>query len=87
MALVGFDDVPTASVIEPTLTTVRQPIERLGWMAVEILLDMLDNGQDAPSSTHRIVLPTELVVRASCGATLVAKRKTGESWSSEVSRR
>jgi DNA-binding LacI/PurR family transcriptional regulator len=29
IALVGFDDVPAASVIEPTLTTVRQPNERL----------------------------------------------------------
>jgi LacI family transcriptional regulator len=69
IALVGFDDVPTASVIEPALTTVRQPIERLGSMGVEILLDLLDNEQDAASPTQRIVLPTELVVRASCGAT------------------
>jgi LacI family transcriptional regulator len=69
VALVGFDDVPVASVIEPALTTVRQPIERLGSMAVEIVLDVLCNEQEAKSSTHRIVLPTELVVRASCGAT------------------
>jgi LacI family transcriptional regulator len=69
MALVGFDDIPTASVIEPALSTVRQPIERMGSMAVEVLLDMLDNEEDAGSSTNRIVLPTELVVRASCGAT------------------
>jgi len=68
VALVGFDDVPVASVIEPALTTVRQPIERLGAMAVEIVLDILHNEQDVESSTHRIVLPTELVVRASCGA-------------------
>jgi LacI family transcriptional regulator len=69
LALVGFDDVPVASVIEPALTTVRQPIERLGSMAVEILLDVLENGEDGGSSTHRVVLPTELAVRASCGST------------------
>ena len=69
VAVVGFDDVPLASVIEPALTTVRQPIERLGSMAVEVVLDMLRNEQDVETSTHRIVLPTELVVRASCGAT------------------
>lgn len=69
MALVGFDDVPLASLIEPALTTVRQPIERLGSMAVEILLDILENGGNGGSSTHRVVLPTELVVRASCGST------------------
>ena len=42
IALVGFDDVPAASVIEPTLTIVRQPIERLGCMAVEVLLSVLE---------------------------------------------
>jgi LacI family transcriptional regulator len=68
IGLVGFDDVPAASVIEPALTTVRQPIESLGSMAVEMLLDILDNGRDARSPTHRIVLPTELIVRASCGS-------------------
>jgi LacI family transcriptional regulator len=69
IALAGFDDVPLASVVEPALTTVRQPIERLGSMAVEILLDILDNERDAESRTNRIILPTELVVRASCGST------------------
>lgn len=68
VALVGFDDVPIASVVEPALTTVRQPIDRLGWMATEVLLslieDSLESEDEAP--THRIILPTELVVRASC---------------------
>jgi LacI family transcriptional regulator len=69
VALVGFDDVPAASVIEPALTTVRQPIERLGSMAVEVLLSVLESEQDDASPIHRVVLPTELVVRASCGST------------------
>jgi len=69
VALVGFDDVPAASVIEPALTTVRQPIERLGSMAVEVLLSILESGQDDSSPIHRVVLPTELVVRESCGST------------------
>lgn len=69
VALVGFDDVPAASVIEPALTTVRQPIERLGSIAVEVLLSVLESEQDDASPIHRVVLPTELVVRASCGST------------------
>lgn len=80
VALVGFDDVPAASVIEPTLTTVRQPIERLGCMAVEVLLSVLEGlpGEELLSvleglpeeepSVHRIILPTELTVRVSCGS-------------------
>jgi LacI family transcriptional regulator len=67
VALVGFDDAPQAALAEPSLTTVRQPVYRLGAMAVDSVLDLIDY-QD--SSPRRIVLPTELVVRASCGSAL-----------------
>ena len=60
VAVVGFDDLPQAARTEPPLTTVRQPIYRLGAMAVDSLLDLIEH-QD--SSPRRIVLPTELVVR------------------------
>lgn len=50
VALVGFDDVPAASVIEPTLTTVRQPIERLGCM--EALLSVLESLPEEEPSVH-----------------------------------
>jgi len=59
VALVGFDDVPAASVIEPTLTTVRQPIERLGSTA-EVLLSVLEGLPEEEPSVHRAVLSTEL---------------------------
>jgi LacI family transcriptional regulator len=68
IALVGFDDVPHASTVEPALTTVRQPIEHLGSMAVEVLVGLLRDGSEEQGTTHRIVLPTELIVRESCGA-------------------
>jgi LacI family transcriptional regulator len=67
VALVGFDDLPLASVVDPALTTVRQPIGRLGEMAVEVLLSLLEAPADGAGSVHRVVLPTELVVRESCG--------------------
>jgi len=67
IALVGFDDIPLASLVEPPLTTIRQPIQLLGHMAVELLLDVLENPGN--KNAHRqLQLPTELVVRASCGA-------------------
>ncbi len=68
VALIGFDDIPAASVIEPALTTVRQPIERMGLMAVELLLSVLENSSEEEAPAHRIILPTELVIRASCGS-------------------
>lgn len=70
IALVSFDDISIASAIEPALTTVRQPIEHLGWMAVEVLLSLLEGSSEEEALVQRIVLPTELVVRASCGSAL-----------------
>jgi DNA-binding LacI/PurR family transcriptional regulator len=74
VALVGFDDVTIATAVEPALTTVRRPIDRLGAMTADVLLNLLEqpSDQNAPSArpVQRIVLPTELVVRGSCGALL-----------------
>lgn len=65
IAVVGYDDIPLATRTTPTLTTIRQPFHRMGTVAVEILLDMIGHPSSQP---HRIVLPTELVIRSSCGA-------------------
>jgi LacI family transcriptional regulator len=70
IALVSFDDIPIASAIEPALTTVRQPIEHMGSMAVEVLLSVLEASSEEEAPAQRIVLPTELVIRASCGSAL-----------------
>jgi LacI family transcriptional regulator len=65
VALVGFDDLPPALSAVPPLTTVRQPVQQMGFRAVEVLLDIIQNGTEPP---RQIVLGTELVIRASCGA-------------------
>ena len=64
IAVAGFDDVPFAARSDPPLTTVRQPIHRAGAVAAETLIDMIANPSSQP---HRIILPTELVIRASTG--------------------
>lgn len=61
ITLVGFDDLPQVAYLDPPLTTVRQPIAQLGETAVHILLDLIRYGRER---VQRIVLPTELVVRA-----------------------
>ncbi len=63
VSVVGFDDIPTASIFTPPLTTVRQQIHTGGEALVSRVMALI-NGDKAPS----ILLPTELVVRASCGA-------------------
>ena len=67
IAVVGFDDLLHRSNLVPALTTVRQPIKRVGSMVVDTLMDVLENGI-VPA--RRIVLPTELIIRDSCGAIL-----------------
>ncbi|MGD2206341.1 MAG: LacI family DNA-binding transcriptional regulator [Anaerolineae bacterium] len=67
VAIVGFDDMPQAATADPPLTTIRQPIQRAGVLAVEMLIDILKNGAEP---ARRIILPIELVIRASCGSRL-----------------
>lgn len=73
VALVGFDDMPFAARTEPPLTTVRQPISRAGFVAAETLMDSLVEADGAP---RRVILPTELVIRDSCGMRLLDEKRT-----------
>jgi DNA-binding LacI/PurR family transcriptional regulator len=59
LSVVGFDDIPSASLITPQLTTASQPLREKGRLAVASLLD--GNGP------LRCILPTELVIRHSTG--------------------
>jgi len=68
VALVGFDDMPIAAVLQPALTTVRQPVEQMGAMAADLLLGLLDCPLDGRPPPQDLVLPTKLIVRESCGA-------------------
>jgi DNA-binding LacI/PurR family transcriptional regulator len=61
VAVIGFDDLPLAQHTQPPLTTIRQPLERVGAAAAELLLAALDGCDDS----HDPVLPTTLVARAS----------------------
>ena len=63
VAVVGFDDTLLASHLTPPLTTVHAPIEQLGRQAVDQLLRLM-GGEEVVAVT---LLPTELVIRKSCG--------------------
>jgi DNA-binding LacI/PurR family transcriptional regulator len=64
VALVGFDDIRTSRYLLPPLTTVRAPIETAGRESIRQLISLIQTGR-AESET---LLPTELVIRRSCGA-------------------
>jgi LacI family transcriptional regulator len=64
VAVAGFDDMQIGAMLTPPLTTVRQSMRLLGERACSLLLDRIAD----PSLARRVErLPTELVVRESCG--------------------
>jgi DNA-binding LacI/PurR family transcriptional regulator len=64
VSVVGFDDIPWAAFHTPSLTTVRQPLGKMGQMAAEALIQKIEHGGE--HSSEIAVEPT-LVVRESTG--------------------
>ncbi len=60
VSIVGFDDIPDASLCEPQLTTVRQPLQAMGEAAMTMLLAILDGREHE----QHIRMDTELIVRS-----------------------
>jgi LacI family transcriptional regulator len=65
IAIVGFDDLDIATQMTPKLTTIRQPVQQKGATAASLLIDKIEERANGP---QRVLLPTELVIRQSCGA-------------------
>ena len=63
IALAGFDDIPLARFVHPTLTTMRVSIAELGGLALTRLLQSIES-DDSQSSTLQTLVP-ELIVRES----------------------
>jgi len=57
IAVVGFDDIPLASFCDPTLTTIRQPVDLMGKAAAELMLDLISGRP--PDKRH--LKPTVIV--------------------------
>lgn len=62
VSVVGFDDIQSAAYNTPSLTTVRQPMIRMGTIAAQTLLERLEGRTDFPAE---IAIAPELVVRES----------------------
>jgi DNA-binding LacI/PurR family transcriptional regulator len=63
IAVIGFDDMNLVRFLTPPLTTVHAPIERIGNLAVDSVIKMI-NHEVIQQTT---ILPTRLVIRQSCG--------------------
>jgi Transcriptional regulators len=66
VSVIGFDDIPAASMVTPPLSTMKQDTQLAGEVLVETLLKLM-RGETAEAT----VLPCQLVVRNSCGTTKV----------------
>jgi LacI family transcriptional regulator len=77
VSVVAFDDVPWMSMIEPPLTTVRQPIADMARTGAELMLRRFREGREEPPNT--IVFETQLVVRESVASLQGGKPPTPAS--------
>jgi DNA-binding LacI/PurR family transcriptional regulator len=64
VAVIGFDDYPWMSLLDPPLTTISQPMYRLGKLAAELLIQTIEGQVKEPKS---IILETNFMHRKSCG--------------------
>jgi len=64
IAVVGFDDIPLTTLTNVELTTIHQPVSKLGEQAVRLLLNIIESGDETPQN---IIMETNLVTRSTCG--------------------
>jgi LacI family transcriptional regulator len=66
ISIIGYDDIPVASFLNPPLTTMRQPIRDLGALAARLLIEAVARRRAGePDETNRHLLSPQLVVRES----------------------
>jgi len=63
ISIIGFDDIPQALITYPKLTTVRQSLDQMGRVAVQLLLEKIENPERPP---RRITLATQVIERETC---------------------
>ena len=86
LSVIGFDNIPESAMTEPTLSTVRQPIQEMGRLGIEVLLALMRG--DTPAQRH-LSLPTTLVARQSTGdapSSVPAPAPTPETTTARASR-
>lgn len=74
LSVVGFDDIRFSQYVQPRLTTIRSPVERMARLGVELLFERL---QDPAAPARTEVLPVELVIRESAAALVLARSRAG----------
>ncbi len=71
ISVVGFDDIREAAYHVPSLTTVRQPLRKMGSIAAQTIIDRIEGAESYPS---QIAIEPELVIRESTGPATTSRR-------------
>ena len=66
VSIVGFDDIALADIVDPPLTTIRQPLQAMARFAVETLIDHLEKTSTATPA--HLSMDPELIIRGSTAA-------------------
>jgi DNA-binding LacI/PurR family transcriptional regulator len=80
IAITGYNDIDVSDYVTPALTSVTIPVRQMGEESVKMLLKLINKQK---VDKHPVVLPTELVVRESCGCKMV--KLTSKVTNEEVS--
>ena len=90
VSVIGFDDIESAAQIHPPLTTIHQPFAEMGTRAAELLMAAINRNDEHAGDERadhepaeeaagpvRLEVPTNLIVRASCGPVPVTRERRG----------
>jgi DNA-binding LacI/PurR family transcriptional regulator len=66
LSIVGFDDIFMAEIVQPQLTTIRQPVPAMAAQMVTLLIDHVEGRPSSRDATF-VSIPPQLVVRGSTG--------------------
>jgi LacI family transcriptional regulator len=71
ISLISFDDMPWSVAIRPPLTAIAQPVEEIGRIAAQLMLDRI---RMPSNSTKHIILEAKLIIRSSCLCSILSTR-------------
>jgi len=74
ISIVGFDDIPWSDIVQPPLTTIKQPLSELGKEAVNLLMRRIENPE---ASKKSVVLDVDIVIRQSVRMIETVDNETG----------
>ncbi len=78
LSIAGFDDIDAATNVQPQLTTVRQPMQRMGRKAVEYIMELVAKGNQERHLIHQ-KLTAQLIIRESTAQARKTTQTTGQA--------